>query len=464
MIARGEDGRGAARTGAAMRLSAAARLCCACFAVAWLFAGCDSRSTAPLAAIPPPQPLLSRVSEHDLAGSKIKHVVIIMQENRSFDNMFYGYPGADTATSGKDSAGGTIPLVPIPLEADVDINHFSASFFAACDGNPPGRHCKMDGFNNEGGFGSQPNYEYGYVPAAESAPYFAIAHQFVLADRMFTSHIDASFVSHQYIIAGQANNAVDLPTGAWGCNGGKADVVNTINPDRTIGPTESPCFNSQTIADELMAKNLTWRFYADNEGEFVWMSYQAIRHLLKTPQYKSDVVTPSKQFLTDVPKGKLASVTWITPTCATSDHSGCMNNEGPDWVASLVNTIGQSKFWDTTTVFILWDEWGGWYDHVPPPYVDFDGLGMRVPLIIVSPYAKKDHVSHVRYEHGSILKYIEDVFGLAPLAASDTRANSVDTDCFDYNHAPRAFIPIPSTLGPSYFINEAPDHRPIDDQ
>jgi phospholipase C len=112
----------------------------------------------------------------------------------------------------------------------------------------------------------------------------------------------------------------------------------------------------------------------------------------------------------------------------------------------------------------MWDEWGGWYDHVPPPYVDYDGLGMRVPLLVISPYAKKNHVSHVQYEHGSILRFVEDTFGLGRLAASDKRANSPSADCFDFTQAPRAYVPFKTKMSREQFIEAAPDDRPIDEE
>jgi len=110
----------------------------------------------------------------------------------------------------------------------------------------------------------------------------------------------------------------------------------------------------------------------------------------------------------------------------------------------------------------MWDEWGGWYDHVPPPYVDYDGLGIRVPLLVISPYAKRNYVSHVQYEHGSILRYVEDTFGLPRLAASDRRANSPELDCFVHARPPRPFKPFPTQLQPTDFIS-APDFRPPDE-
>jgi phospholipase C len=398
------------------------------------------------------------------ASGKIQHVVVILQENRSFDNLFQGYAGADTRSYGFDSSGKKIKLVPVPLEAPYDIDHQSFNFIEACNGDWRHSNCAMNGFNLEdNSCVGCIDPEYGYVPHNESALYFKMARQYVLADRMFTSHIDASFVSHQYIIAGKASGAVDLPAGWWGCDGGPSDHVRTLNQDRSYGPYIQACFDNQTIGDELDHAGLTWRFYASSLGTVgdIWSAYQAIRHIRNGSDW-SKVISPQTRFSSDVQQGTLASVTWIAPTCANSDHSGCGSNTGPQWVASLVNAVGQSQFWNSTAIFIYWDEWGGWYDHVAPPYVDYDGLGMRVPLLMISPYARRNHVSHVQYEHGSILRFIEDQFGLPRLAASDARANSPEGDSFNFKQPPRPFKPFATPMKASDFIRQPPDGRTAD--
>jgi phospholipase C len=401
---------------------------------------------------------------------KIQHVVVIVQENRSFDNLFQAYPGADTVSIGKNSQGQSITLQPIPLEAPYGINHSSVEHFQACDGSGsiPGTNCRMDGFDKEITYGEKipANAQYGYVPHSETTLYFDMAQQYVLADHMFTSHIDASFVSHQYLIAGQANGAVDLPTTLWGCGGGASDTVKTLTQQRTYGPAEGVCFTYPTIADELNEKNLPWRYYAppSTDPSYVWSGYQAISDIYNSPQWTANVISPPQQFITDVQSGTLGAVTWIAPYCQNSDHASCISNSGPQWVASLVNAIGQSPYWDTTTIFVMWDEWGGWYDHEPPPYVDYDGLGFRVPLIIISPYAKQGYVTKKQYEHGSILKYIEDTFGLKRLAASDKRANSPTGDAIDYSQQPRAFTPFTTDMKLRDFVHEPPDPRPPDNE
>jgi phospholipase C len=397
-------------------------------------------------------------------AGKIKHIVYIVQENRSFDNLFQGYPGADTVSSGKNSKGETIKLKPYPLGQPYDIDHSDQAMFAACNGagSLPGTDCRMDGFNLEQTIGGPKNAEYVYVPHYQSKPYFDMAHEWVLADRMFQSQLDESFVAHQYIIAAQADWSVNLPTGRWGCGGGKYDLVETILTDRSYGPEIKPCYDYKTLGDELDAAKLSWRFYAAHYGSdssdagAEWSGYQAVRHIVYGPDWKK-VISPNWKFITDVRAGKLANFTWITPVCDDSDHVNCPGDYGPSWVTALVNTVGKSKFWDSTAIFVQWDDWGGLYDHVPPPYQNRDGLGFRVPLLVISPYAKHDYVSHVQYETASVLRFAEDLWGLGRLAAADRRATSPGRDCFDFSQPPRPFVKINAPKRPRFFMHQFPD-------
>jgi phospholipase C len=413
-------------------------------------------------------------SLNDTGAGKIKHIVYIVQENRSFDNLFQGYPGANTVAQGENSKGETITLKPASLGAYYVIDHSASAMFAACNGTGslPGTDCRMNGFDKEESFGGPKNPEYVYVPHKESKPYFDMAHEGVLADDMFQSQLDESFVGHQYIIAAQAAWSVDLPDGAWGCSGGQSDQVGTITAERTYGGYIQPCYDYQTLGDELDKAKLSWRFYASSYGSSssgdgaVWSSYQAIRHIYGGPDWTKDVISPNWRFITDVRAGKLAAFTWVTPVCDDSDHVNCPGGHGPSWVAALVNAVGKSKFWDSTAIFIQWDDWGGLYDHVAPPYQDRDGLGFRVPLVILSPYAKADYVSHTQYETASVLRFAEDLWGLGQLAKADKRANSPAKDSFDFNQSPRKFVPIAAPLPPKFFMHQgsgssyfAPDYE-----
>jgi phospholipase C len=406
---------------------------------------CSPATGGHIAALPLAGAAASHARSHGRAASgPIQHVVVLIQENRSFDELFQGYPGANTVTSGLTSSGQTVPLQPVTLKTGYDLTHGLADYLSDYDNGA------MDGFNLEHVLGKTNLQfpEYAYVPQSETGLYFQLAQQYVLSDDTFASNLDDSFVAHQYLIAAQANSAVDLPTSAWGCNGGPNDQVGTITQDRQTGGAESPCFDSQTLGDELDAAGLGWRYYAPQLGKTggIWSAYQAIDHIRNGNDWAADVVSPSSQILTDLKKGDLRSVTWVAPSWPLSDHPGNRSARGPDWVAKVVNAIGKSPFWSSTVVFVIWDDWGGWYDHVPPPQLDYDGLGFRVPMLVVSPYAKSNYVSHVQYESASIDRFIEDTFGLGQLAAADARATDPAGDCLNFSRQPRRFVPLPVSV------------------
>ncbi len=430
---------------------------------ALLLAGC-AMSAAPAT------PSLRTLFDPKTGAGKVTHVVYIIQENRSFDNLFAGYPGADTVSTGMTSNGERVALQPVGLAVTYDIDHSAQAMFAACRGagKLPGTNCRMNGFDLEKAYFWPPSVRYAqyvYVPHRDSKPYFDMAHEWVLSDRTFQSQLDESFVAHQYAVAAQAGSAVNLPSTQWGCGGGRSDLVPTLTRRRNPnGPLEEPCFDYTTLGDELDAAHLTWRFYTSKYGSpssgngADWSGYQAVKHIYEGPDWKN-VVAPQKRFLTDVPAGILANFTWITPMCVNSDHVDCGGGFGPSWVAALVNAIGQSKFWNSTAIFVQWDDWGGLYDHVAPPYEDFDGDGFRVPLLVISPYAKRDYVSHVQYETASVLRFAEDLFGLGHLAAADARAASPALDCFDFNQRRREFAAIKAPKGRDFFLHQAADVR-----
>ncbi|MBV9646305.1 MAG: hypothetical protein JO043_02455, partial [Candidatus Eremiobacteraeota bacterium] len=206
-----------------------------------IVAACSGRSPAPptsAAFIPltlQREPETRRLGFNRKPATPIEHVVFIVQENRTIDNLFQGYPGADTVSSGLNSKGERIALQPIPMNKEqYDLDNSADGFFPAYDGG------KMDGFDRVAIYGTHkgfPNPQYGYVPRYESEPYFDMAKQYVLGDRMFTSQIDASFISHQYVIAGYASHAVNYPTRVWRCGGGRQNVISTLTQRRTYGPT-----------------------------------------------------------------------------------------------------------------------------------------------------------------------------------------------------------------------------------
>jgi phospholipase C len=435
-------------------------------------------------------------------GGKISHIVFVVQENRTFDNIYGGpnpYPGADAATNGVRADGSTVPLHQIELECTYyvhpdedcpkqDPDNFHDAFISACNA-PPGSGppfsvgmpspCRMNGFNLiDPVLLFDPALPYSYVDYSETKPYWDMARAYALGDRFFMSHNSESYIAHQYIFSGQSNNVVDepkytyTPSGLsvaftpWGCDSPAGTTTYLLDPKTgTETPSATgpfPCFGYKSLADLANAAHLSWRLYAyslcQNINELdVNMSIRYDDTLW--PQNQSscpniDIVTTphfrmhETQFLTDVANGDLANVTWVLPGPSTSDHPGVPGGYcGPWWVASVVDAIGNSPFWDSTAIFVFWDDWGGFYDHVPPYVVrDQAGPGPRVPLLVISPYAKRNYVSHTNAEFGTLLKFTETAFGLGSLGTTDASPyiNTLD-DFFDWSKKqPFTNIPIPN--------------------
>ena len=351
------------------------------------------------------------------AGSgKITHIVFIIQEHRSFDNLFCGYAGADAAKCSPRSQG-------IPLAANCTLSNTFQDFERAR---------KTGDFSHEKS--DCPGYtrpEYRTVPPGETKPYRAIATSYVLADKMFSSTGNPTFESHQYDIAAEAANALDQPFGST-----PPDGCVYLAKVRQFGhPPQPACESYKTLANELDAAGLTWAYYAAGASEPTWDAFGWVKGY-------SAGTSPPTQFLKDIANGHLSSVTWVTPERKDSDLSGSRSATGPAWVASVVNAVGESSFWNSTAIFITWSGFGGWADHVSPRFVNHEGLGFRVPLLVIAPYAKQNYVSHVQYENASVLRFAEDLYGLGQLAGADRRATSPAADCFNFSQAPRPFVPI----------------------
>jgi phospholipase C len=419
---------------------------------ACLLAALTGCNTSVVFAPSPPVPA-STVSP--IAGSPIQHIVVIMQENRSFDNLFNGFPGADTAQSGMNG-GQSIPLTPISLGDSRDLNHSHMRWVQDWDNG------NMDGFAQSGA--SPATLPYSYVPESDDEEYWTLARQFVIGDRMFQSNTGPSFVAHQYMIAGQSANVAENPTGSvWGCDASPDTTAAVLGVNGDELPGVFPCFDYLTTADLLDEKGVTWRYYAPSGGDsfFILSAFQAIRHIRYGPDWRNNVIAPQNRVLLDIANGELAQVTWIVPDFAHSDHPGS-GNEGPSWVASIVNAIGNSPYWNSTAIFISWDDWGGWYDHVAPKKVDAMGPGFRVPLLIVSPYARHGYVTHMNHEASGFIAFIEHNFDLGTLGARDAGTDAFG-DCFDYTQKPSTFARIPTRVSADRLVREKNSGPPDDD-
>jgi phospholipase C len=161
--------------------------------------------------------------------------------------------------------------------------------------------------------------------------------------------------------------------------------------------------------------------------------------------------------LQDAANGTLPAVSWVAPDWLDSDNAAANSDTGPSWVASVVNAIGEGKDWDSTAIFVVWTDWGGWYDNAPPPVRDFRGNGIRTPLIVISPYARAGVVDHANYESASLLKFVELAFGLPLIGPvshgyTDGRA-AAPLAAFDFTQKPRPFVPIAAKYPASYFVH-----------
>jgi len=420
-----------------------------------------------------PLGLAAATTPQTKSSNYIKHVVVIIQENRTFDDLFATFPGADGATSGKMHDGKTIPLKKIPLEGPTLDNGYS-SYVTAYDTG------KMDGFDLDkwGGPGKAGTRPYTYVDPLTIQPYWTMAQQYVLGDHMFQGEGSGSFTAHQELVAGgeqidSAHALINWPAPphpeayAWGCDAPQGTVTSLITQSNQFLDKQGPfpCLTYQTLADQLDAAHISWRYYSGalhlGGAGYMWNAFEAIKAVRYSSDWTTDISTPSSNVLHDVTHGKLAAVTWVTPSVPDSDHVFKGKDHGPSWVASVVNAIGQSKFWSTTAIVIVWDDWGGHYDHVAPQQFGFGSLGFRVPLIIVSPYVHAGKISSTPYEFGSVMRFIEDNWGLKPMQMQDARATSIG-DAFDFTQKPRSFTPIPSQEPPVHFLREAPDDYPAD--
>jgi len=444
-------------------------------------AGCasgTSSSALPQAAVPGISP-----TERSLTSNYIKHVVVIIQENRSFENFFAGYPNADAPMTGWGLKSGKrirIPLHQVTFEIEPNLSHLYAAAMIDWDQG------KMDGFSKWGMNGN--DAAYAYIERSQVQPYWDMAGQYVLAEHMFPTEFGPSWTAHLTLIAGTDNvnpsplqAVADFSDGAWNsCDsqpGTKTDVINQKRKESFFtGPF--PCFTQfQTMAQDLDQGGISWKFYVDKiKHAGIWSPYEAIKYVRRGPDWQKDMVQPETQVLTDAQNGNLAQVSWVTPNKTDSDHPGSHTDKGPAWVSSIVNAIGQGPDWSSTAIVLLWDDWGGFYDNAKPPNLDFRGPGIRVPCLIISPYAKTNYISKTNYEFGSILKFIEEVFNLPSLSQlpgsypwdgyTDTRANSLD-DSFNFSQPARKFKVIRAKYPASYFLtmprSEAED-GPVDDE
>jgi phospholipase C len=368
----------------------------------------------------------------------IDHVIFLMQENRSFDHMFGRFPGADGATSGWDH-GVPRPLRPATDQRIPDLPHCHACALASYDDG------KLDGFDQ--GAPTDRN-AYTQMRASDEPNYWHWASHNVLSDNFFAAEMGPSFPNHMYSIAAQSGGAHDNPVRlpslhslTWGCDSPTGELVRLTTGSGS--KNVPPCFDFPTAGDLLTKAQVPWADYSatsDQKG-YIWSAYSAIRQIRETQQWDQHVL-PVDGVVSDIRAGQLPPVTWITPRMEFSGHPGYDFCYGENWATRVINSVMESSMWDSTAIFLTWDEWGGFYDHVKPPRVDGFGLGFRVPFIVISPYAKQGVVDHRMGEFDSVLKFIETNWGLPSLTKRDHKASDLVYD-FNFHREPRPPDPLP---------------------
>jgi phospholipase C len=453
------------------------------FVAAALLGGCGgSQWSAPL---PPDSTTITRRHAHKHTPNYISHIIVLVQENRSFDDFFATFPGADGTKTGK-RGNQTVNLVKVDLRGGCDFQHSRGNFLSDYAGG------KMNGFAG-GALLCKKGNPYQYVNPSQIAPYWDIAKTYVLADHMFQTQGSGSFTAHQDLIRGsttidqtQITSLVDFPTLApWGCDAPTGSVTSLLvktgsglKEEPHEGPF--PCTNKfpasgayyETLRDLLDAKSVSWKYYvpaiSGHSSGNLWNAFDVIAPVRYGNEWTNNVDSPNTNFFKDITKGNLPSMSWVIPLGPDSDHPADKTDTGPSWVASAVNAIGKSSYWSSTAIVVVWDDWGGFYDHEPPPFFDkWGGLGFRVPMLIISPYSRETspkqpgYISHTQYEFGSIVKFIEQNWGLGSLGTTDSRATSI-VDSFDFRQKPRPFVTIPSAHAQTYFEHEPQSNEPID--
>jgi phospholipase C len=357
---------------------------------------------------------------------KIQHIVFIVKENRSFDTYFGRFPGADGARVGRTSTGDVVPLTRTPDKTPFDIGHDWIDSEKAVDDG------KMDRFDLVGnGRVAGVMLPYTQMRRGDIPNYYRYAHHYVLADHMFSSMNGPSFPNHLYTVAAQDGGALNNPPKApWGCDSDADDLIDVKDAQGNI-TKHAPCFDFQTLADRMEAAGVSWKYYAPGLGQpgYIWSTLDAIQHIRFGPLWSQRVVSDT-QFADDARNGRLPAVSWLVtgPASEHPKHSTCF---GENWTVQQLDALIQGPDWPSTVVFLTWDDFGGFYDHVPPP----EGLGIRVPLLVISPYVRKGMVSHTQYEFSSMLAFVEERFHLEPLNERDRKAKNM-LDSFDFDQSP----------------------------
>jgi phospholipase C len=335
----------------------------------------------------------------EVAGTTpIRHVFVIMKENHAFDNYFGTFPGADEIPPGvrvPDGSGGTIAPYWIASTSTYDLPHSRVAMLEAWNNGSNDRFAVVAARWGPGrGPASMGHYDARQLPF-----YWALAQNFTLADRYFQPMFGPTIPNRLFSFA--ATNA-----------GLESNMILFSNLD------------GLTIFDQLEARRISWRYY--HEPSSIHAPLPAYFKTLASNRAMLDRLVPLNRLLADLQTGDVAQVTYVDPSDSStiSEHPAQNVSLGETWTKNLIHLIMSSVVWGTTAIFLTWDESGGYYDHVPPPQVDPFGEGFRVPMIVVSLYAKRGFIDHDTLDHTSIIKFIASNWGLPYLTSREEHAGN----------------------------------------
>jgi phospholipase C len=422
---------------------------------------------------------------------KIKHVIIIEQENRSFDSYFGTYPGADTIPAGI--------CVPVPAGSCEAPYHDTADVNG---GGPHGDNNAQADVNNGAmnGFIAQATNArkgcanptdpacansaradvMGYHTSAEIPNYWSYADDFVLQDHMFEPVHSWSLPDHLYLVSGWS--AICSSPKPSSCSN---EIVGPYSPakmqqsvNQALETGTADVTNAWTDLTWLLYNHyVPWAYYVQtgdqpdctNDSSLtcppvkqnyltpgIWNPLPIFEDVQKDHQLRN--IAPLDNYFAAAAKGDLPAVSWIAPAQNDSEHPPASVHRGQAYVTAIINAAMKSKDWDSTAIFLQWDDWGGFYDHVVPPNVDQNGYGLRVPGMVISPYAKSGYIDHQVLSSDAYLKFVEDDFlggsrlnpktdrrpDPRPTVREDVKTLGNVTNDFDFNQKPRAPVLLPT--------------------
>jgi len=409
------------------------------------------------------------------AREKIKHIVFIVKENRTFDHMFGTFPGAEGTTQGEMCNGKNLRLKPAGDTA-LDVPHSFTAGLRAING---GRMNCFDLMSPD-----DKTRPYVQLKQSDIPNYWSYAKSFVLMDRFFSSVYGPTGPEQLWTVSAQTDRFVEQEReGQYGsppprefCDDKKerAYAFKELTPEEQaqafaledvpnipalteFWETKWACADVASVPQQLQEAGVSWKYYrGDNEWVDPLRQIKPIRD--SAAAWKNRVT--DAQFVKDIEAGKLPEVSWLTPSFVDSDHPPMSICQGENWTVRQINAVMKSKYWQDTAVILVWDDYGGFYDHVPPPHVDLFGYGLRVPGILISPWVDA-HVDSRTLDFTSVLRFIQRMHDLAPLDTSagltDRNASASDmVDLFDFNGKPHKPLILNERNCPTPTQTEAP--------